>query len=215
MIKYLSQILKFDFFKLMVDDELFDLPTRENKEMGGYCTGIYDYKVPFIFSNANGTAKDVDTLTHEAGHAFQAYSSFKYVDPRRYEELKKLTAERLKKADKKLKSAQEAVEQALKKEHIKYKCDGRVKSIYSLHKKLAKYNERDKNAALDEGEIIWLKKKQTKAPKDYKGRLHYVRNGESMYSIAQKYGIRLKNLYKMNHLSPDYQIRVGDTLRLR
>ena len=83
------------------------------------------------------------------------------------------------------------------------------------YKKLAKYNERDKNDALDEGEIIWLKKKQTKAPKDYKGRLHYVRNGESMYSIAQKYGIRLKNLYKMNHLSPDYQIRVGDTLRLR
>ncbi len=68
------------FFKMMVDEELFDLPTRENKEMGGYCTGIYDYKVPFIFSNANGTAKDVDTLTHEAGHAFQAYCSFKNVD---------------------------------------------------------------------------------------------------------------------------------------
>ena len=83
------------------------------------------------------------------------------------------------------------------------------------YRKLAKYNERDKRDALEEGEIIWLKKKQTKAPKDYKGRLHYVRNGESMYSIAQKYGIRLKNLYKMNHLSPDYQIRVGDALRLR
>ena len=83
------------------------------------------------------------------------------------------------------------------------------------YRKLAKYNERDKRDALEEGEIIWLKKKQTKAPKDYKGRLHYVRNRESMYSIAQKYGIRLKNLYKMNHLSPDYQIRVGDALRLR
>ena len=83
------------------------------------------------------------------------------------------------------------------------------------YRKLAKYNERDKRDALQEGEIIWLKKKQTKAPKDYKGRRHYVRDGESMYSIAQKYGIRLKNLYKMNHLSPDYQIRVGDELRLR
>ena len=87
--------------------------------------------------------------------------------------------------------------------------------IDTSYRKLAKYNERDKRDALEEGEIIWLKKKQTKAPKDYKGRLHYVRNGESMYSIAQKYGIRLKNLYKMNRLSPDYQIRVGDTLRLR
>ena len=83
------------------------------------------------------------------------------------------------------------------------------------YRKLAKYNERDKRDTLEEGEIIWLKKKQTKAPKDYKGRLHYVRNGESMYGIAQKYGIRLKNLYKMNHLSPDHQIRIGEALKLR
>ena len=68
-------------------------------------------------------------------------TSFSYLDPRRYEELKKLTADRLKKADKKLQAAREAVEEALKKEHIKYKCDGRVKSIYSLHKKLAKYDQ--------------------------------------------------------------------------
>ena len=68
-----------EFFKMMVDQELFDLPTRPNKEMGGYCTGIYDYKVPFIFANSNGTAGDVDTLTHEAGHAFQAYCTLKNV----------------------------------------------------------------------------------------------------------------------------------------
>lgn len=68
-------------------------------------------------------------------------TSFRYVNPRRYEELKNLTADRLKKADKKLKAAQSAVEQALQKEQIAYKCDGRVKSIYSLHKKLAKYNQ--------------------------------------------------------------------------
>ena len=83
------------------------------------------------------------------------------------------------------------------------------------YRKLAKYNERDKRDALEEGEIVWLKKKQTKAPKDYKNRPHVVQPGESMYTIAQKYGIRLKNLYKLNKLSPDYQIRVGDTLRLR
>ena len=68
-----------EFFKMMVDQELFDLPTRPNKEMGGYCTGIYDYKIPFIFANANGTSGDVDVLTHEAGHAFQAYCTFKNV----------------------------------------------------------------------------------------------------------------------------------------
>ena len=60
-----------------------------------------------------------------------------------------------------------------------------------------------------------MEKKQKKAPKDYKGRLHYVRAGESMYSISQKYGIRLKSLYKMNGLNPDHTIQVGDGLRLR
>ena len=83
------------------------------------------------------------------------------------------------------------------------------------YRKIASYNERDKDDTLQEGEIIWLKKKQKKAPKDYKGRLHYVRQGESMYSIAQTYGIRLKSLYKMNRLSPDYELRIGDTLKLR
>lgn len=83
------------------------------------------------------------------------------------------------------------------------------------YRKIARYNERNRKDQLEEGEIIWLKKKQSKAPKDYKGRRHYVREGESMYSIAQKYGIRLKKLYKMNHLSPDYQLRVGESLILR
>lgn len=83
------------------------------------------------------------------------------------------------------------------------------------YKKIAKYNERAVNSPLEEGEIIWLKKKQTKAAKEYKGRKHYVRAGDSMYSIAQKYGIRLKSLYKKNRLSPDYTLRVGDELKLR
>ena len=36
-----------------------------------------------------------------------------------------------------------------------------------------------------------------------------------MYTIAQHYGIRLKNLYKLNDLSPDYVIEVGDVLKVR
>ena len=82
------------------------------------------------------------------------------------------------------------------------------------YRKIAKYNERDKNDVLHAGEIIYLKKKQKKADKAYKNRPHIVKAGESMYSIAQGYGIRLKSLYKKNHLSPDYQARVGDILRV-
>ena len=83
------------------------------------------------------------------------------------------------------------------------------------YKKIARYNERDKNDALQPGEVVWLKKKQKRADKEYKNRPHTVKAGESMYSIAQYYGIRLKSLYKMNHISPDESIRVGQVLRVR
>ena len=83
------------------------------------------------------------------------------------------------------------------------------------YKKIAKYNERDKDDRLVPGEIIYLKKKQKKAIKAYKNRPHRVKDGESMYSIAQYYGIRTESLYKMNRLNPDYSIQVGDYLRVR
>jgi LysM repeat protein len=83
------------------------------------------------------------------------------------------------------------------------------------YRQLAKFNERDKDDVLEEGEYVWLKKKRRHAPKEYKGYVYRVEAGESMYSIAQRFGIRLKNLYKMNNLSPDYVIQVGDPLRIR
>lgn len=67
------------FFDFMTEHELFDLETKPGKHMGGYCTFLSEYKAPFIFSNFNGTSADVDVLTHEAGHAFQAYTAAKYV----------------------------------------------------------------------------------------------------------------------------------------
>ncbi|MEF9933612.1 MAG: M3 family oligoendopeptidase, partial [Cetobacterium sp.] len=60
-----------EFFKFMMEHELMDLETKKGKGAGGYCTYIPDYKAPFIFSNFNSTADDIDVLTHEAGHAFQ------------------------------------------------------------------------------------------------------------------------------------------------
>jgi M3 family oligoendopeptidase len=64
-----------EFFKFMNDNNLMDLVAKKGKAGGGYCTYIENYKSPFIFSNFNGTSGDIDVLTHEAGHAFQVYSS--------------------------------------------------------------------------------------------------------------------------------------------
>ena len=61
------------FFKVMREGGLMDVLSTEGKEAGGYCAGIPDHKVPFIFANFNGTQHDVEVVTHEAGHAFAYY----------------------------------------------------------------------------------------------------------------------------------------------
>ena len=80
-------------------------------------------------------------------------------------------------------------------------------------KKLVKYNDLHKDYTLEPGDIIYLKKKNKKAMKPHKE--YIVRDGDSMHSISQMYGIRLKNLYKMNKKDGDYIPEVGDRLKLR
>ena len=82
-------------------------------------------------------------------------------------------------------------------------------------RKLARYNERDKHTVLRKGDIVYLKKKRKKAPKQYKRRPHVIKPGESMYLVSQRYGIRLKSLYKMNHLDPEVPVSIGTKLRIR
>lgn len=63
-------------FDTMVESECFDVMSREGKWGGGYCEGLPEYKLPFILSNWNGSAGDIDVLTHEFGHALEFYKSF-------------------------------------------------------------------------------------------------------------------------------------------
>jgi len=66
-----------EFFDIMINEDLMDLVNRDGKMAGGFCTSFPKYDRPYIFSNFNGTDHDVTVLTHEAGHAFQCYSSRK------------------------------------------------------------------------------------------------------------------------------------------
>ena len=68
-----------EFIKVMFDNELFDVLSKEGKAAGGYCSDFPLYGYPFIFSNFNGTSGDVDVLTHEAGHAFAFYTANKEI----------------------------------------------------------------------------------------------------------------------------------------
>ena len=82
-------------------------------------------------------------------------------------------------------------------------------------KKLLKYNEVYDSYPLYPGMNVFLKKKKTKAAKQYKDYWHRVKAYESMYSVSQQYGIRLKNLYKMNYRDVDYIPQEGDLLKVR
>ena len=64
-----------EFIDTMLENELMDVLSKKGKAGGGYCTEFADYKLPFIFSNFNGTADDVEVITHEAGHAFAFYTA--------------------------------------------------------------------------------------------------------------------------------------------
>ena len=64
-----------EFIDFMLATEAFDVDARKNKWGGGYCTSFMAYHQPFILANFNGTAGDVDVVTHEAGHAFADYTT--------------------------------------------------------------------------------------------------------------------------------------------
>ena len=61
------------FWDHMRQHEMMDVESKPGKASGGYCTSIYELKTPFIFANFNGTAHDVEVITHEAGHAFAGF----------------------------------------------------------------------------------------------------------------------------------------------
>lgn len=80
-------------------------------------------------------------------------------------------------------------------------------------KDLYKWNEVQVGFPLKSGDIVYFEKKKSKADKPYYD--HIVQVGESMHSISQKYGLKVKNLYKMNKKDFEYVPVEGDVLKLR
>jgi oligoendopeptidase F len=55
--------------------KLLDLANRKGKAPGGYQSTLAEARLPFIFMNAVGLQRDVETILHEAGHAFHALAT--------------------------------------------------------------------------------------------------------------------------------------------
>ena len=62
-------------FRQMQDLRLLDLDNRKGKAPGGYQSTLNEARLPFIFMNAVGVQRDVETMLHEAGHAFHALAT--------------------------------------------------------------------------------------------------------------------------------------------
>jgi oligoendopeptidase F len=62
-------------FRRMQELHLLDLSNRKGKAPGGYQSTLAEARVPFIFMNAVGLQRDVETILHEAGHAFHALAT--------------------------------------------------------------------------------------------------------------------------------------------
>ena len=62
-------------FQTMQDRRLLDLANRKGKAPGGYQSTLSEARLPFIFMNAVGLQRDVETMLHEAGHAFHALAT--------------------------------------------------------------------------------------------------------------------------------------------
>lgn len=82
-------------------------------------------------------------------------------------------------------------------------------------KKLRKFNEVGSEFMLAEGDIVFLSAKKKHVAEPLRMTLHTVQPGESMYSIAQHYGIQMKYLYKWNLFPKDYELSEGDRLVLK
>ncbi|MEO1049787.1 MAG: LysM peptidoglycan-binding domain-containing protein [Bacteroidota bacterium] len=78
-------------------------------------------------------------------------------------------------------------------------------------RKFLKYNDINVSRKISAGDIFYLKSKKSKA----KERYHVVRKGETLWSISQKYGIKLKKLRLKNRITNNVPLKEGRVLWLR
>ncbi len=64
-----------EYLKIMKDKAYLDLDSRKGKAPGGYNYPLYESNIPFIFMNATGNQRDLETMMHEGGHAVHSFLS--------------------------------------------------------------------------------------------------------------------------------------------
>jgi len=78
---------------------------------------------------------------------------------------------------------------------------------------LLKYNELTKDSTLHDGQLLYLQPKRRSAERGKE--IHTVQAGENIYTISQLYAVKSKHIRRLNRLSPEATVNVGDVLNLR
>ena len=83
-------------------------------------------------------------------------------------------------------------------------------------RKLYKYNDLPRDYAPTAGDLIYLQKKRKCASREFrKNPIHIVEENQSLFDIAQLYGIRLESLCKLNKWDKPHAVQVGEIIRIR
>ncbi|MEO8068206.1 MAG: glucosaminidase domain-containing protein [Flavobacteriales bacterium] len=77
---------------------------------------------------------------------------------------------------------------------------------------VAGWNDLDKDAGLEEGQVIYLSPKLNKSKRTA---THDVRAGETLWTISQQYGVKLSKLCAYNNMQPTDTLRTGMVVHLR
>ncbi|MBE0664066.1 MAG: glucosaminidase domain-containing protein [Bacteroidales bacterium] len=88
----------------------------------------------------------------------------------------------------------------------------KIANDFDIHMaKLCRLNDQDLGSNLKEGTLVYLEIKRTRSNIDS----HQVQANENMHDIAQRYGIRLSNLYRHNKMLEGSEPRAGQMIKLR
>ena len=80
-------------------------------------------------------------------------------------------------------------------------------------KELLKFNDLDKEERLLPGTVVYLQAKKKSAAKGLEK--HVLEEGETVRQIAQRYAVKVKQIYKLNGWTKDYVPRTGEFIKLR
>jgi LysM repeat protein len=88
-----------------------------------------------------------------------------------------------------------------------------TKELELMPWQLSSYNDINSDSALKEGQELYIQPKRARAEMNHK--VHVVEKGETMYSISQLYGVKLKSLYRKNRMKPGDEPEIGQVIQLR